>query len=165
MHWSTCFRLNQALNPSTRTRTFGGNKRNASDYWVWGQCSSSHDTDLVADVSLDPSTRLYLPSSARTRGCAPERLHSTFQGLAEGIHSGLGVGLGAMIGGVLYAGLGARKCFIVSAVLPASSFALLSLPVLQEHWQAIFKPTPALDGPLNNVGRYELFSEASVEGL
>lgn len=135
-------------------------------YCVWDECSFSGDTDLVADVPLDLSTRLYLPSSARTRGCTPEKLHSTFQGLAEGIHSGLGVGLGTMMEwGRFVCRSWSSKCFLISAVLPASSLALLSLPVLQEHWQARFKPASASEGPLGNVGRYELFSEASVEGL
>lgn len=38
------------------------------------------------------------------------------------------MGLGAMLGGVLYAGLGARRCFAVSASLPSLSLFLIVLP-------------------------------------
>lgn len=55
-------------------------------------------------------------------------MRTTIQGFVTGLHWGLGFGLGAVFGGVLYAGLGARLCFGVSAVLPFLSLVLLALP-------------------------------------
>lgn len=55
-------------------------------------------------------------------------MRTTIQGVVSGIHWGLGFGLGAMLGGLLYAGLGASRCFAVSAALPSLSLLLLVLP-------------------------------------
>ncbi|CAM9175600.1 unnamed protein product [Laminaria digitata] len=59
---------------------------------------------------------------------APAHMRTTIQGVVTGLHWGLGFGLGAVFGGVLYAGLGARLCFGVSAILPSLSLLLLSVP-------------------------------------
>lgn len=61
-------------------------------------------------------------------------LRTTVQGVVSGLHWGLGVGIGSMLGGVLYAGLGARLCFAISAVLPLLSLLLLSLPMAREWY-------------------------------
>ncbi|CAN0009048.1 unnamed protein product [Ectocarpus fasciculatus] len=61
-------------------------------------------------------------------GIAPAHLRTTIQGVVSGIHWGMGFGLGAMLGGLLYAGLGASRCFAVSAALPSLSLLLLVLP-------------------------------------
>lgn len=63
-------------------------------------------------------------------------MHSTFQGLVTGIHWGIGYGLGAMIGGVMYAGIGARMCFEIGAVLPSLSMTLLLLPGFRRWYVA-----------------------------
>lgn len=62
------------------------------------------------------------------------RLRTTIQGVVSGLHRGFGFGLGAVIGGILYAGLGARLCFGVSAVLPSLSLVLLALPTARSYF-------------------------------
>lgn len=39
-----------------------------------------------------------------------------------------------MLGGFLYAGLGASRCFAVSAALPSLSLLLLALPAARRWW-------------------------------
>lgn len=49
-------------------------------------------------------------------------------GVFSGLHHGLGVGLGSLIGGYVYACLGAKSSFRVCAALPTISLLLLALP-------------------------------------
>ncbi|CAM9324048.1 unnamed protein product [Ectocarpus sp. 4 AP-2014] len=74
--------------------------------------------------------------------CCCPHLRTTIQGVVSGIHWGLGFGLGAMLGGLLYAGLGASRCFAVSAALPSLSLLLLVLPTAR-RW---ISGTDARDG-------------------
>lgn len=69
-----------------------------------------------------------------------------------------------MVGGILYASLGARKCFCLGAILPSLSLVLLSLPTLRVCRQRRPIPTRASEEPLTGGGEYELVSKASVEG-
>ncbi|CAM9899108.1 unnamed protein product, partial [Sphacelaria rigidula] len=52
---------------------------------------------------------------------------STIQGLVTGVHWGFGFGFGAIGGGMMYKGLGAKKCFLVSSALPTMALVLLCL--------------------------------------
>lgn len=74
-------------------------------------------------------------------------LRATIQGAVSGLHGGLGLGLGAMLGGVLYASLGARRCFAVCASLPSLSLLLLVLPTVR-HW----RKSPGVGGRQRTTG-------------
>ncbi|CAN0152401.1 unnamed protein product [Ectocarpus sp. 12 AP-2014] len=55
-------------------------------------------------------------------------LRTTMQASVGSVKRGLGYGLGAIVGGVSYANLGPRQCFLATAALPA--FSLLFLVIL-----------------------------------
>ncbi|CBJ26723.1 conserved unknown protein [Ectocarpus siliculosus] len=85
-------------------------------------------------------------------GIAPAHLRTTMQASVGGLKRGLGYGLGAIVGGVSYANLGPRRCFLATAALPALSLLfLVILPRINivgglrkqgagkeglEHWEA-----------------------------
>ena len=88
----------------------------------------------------------------------------------SGLHWGLGFGLGAMLGGVLYAGLGARRCFAVSSCLPSLSLLLLVLPTARRwcssHGVGGLRPRAGLAKGRRHGGgdgrMYELVGKASA---
>eukprot|EP00904_Undaria_pinnatifida_P012587 jgi/Undpi1/8459/HiC_scaffold_25.g10926.m1 len=59
---------------------------------------------------------------------SPAGSKTTMIGVFSGLHHGLGVGLGSLIGGYVYACLGAKSSFRVCAALPTISLLLLALP-------------------------------------
>ncbi|CAN0074740.1 unnamed protein product [Ectocarpus sp. 6 AP-2014] len=85
---------------------------------------------------------MWAATTEYAHGIAPAHLRTTIQGVVSGIHWGLGFGLGAVLGGLLYAGLGASRCFAVSAALPSLSLLLLVLPTAK-RW---ISGTDARDG-------------------
>jgi MFS family permease len=60
---------------------------------------------------------------------APAGLHSTVQGIVNGLHWGLGVGSGAVCGGILYQNYGAVFTFKCGAVLSTVSLALIGAAI------------------------------------
>jgi len=65
-----------------------------------------------------------------------------------------------MLGGFLYAGLGASRCFAVSAALPSLSLMLLAMPTARRWWRS--RAGGGLGG--SGVGRtYELVGKVSDE--
>lgn len=105
------------------------------------------------------------PSTAPTTA----HLQTTIQGIVSGLHWGLGFGLGAIFGGMLYAGLGARLCFRVSAVLPALSLLLLALSKARHCYGNRGKPrarwmTPSGQRGQSDGGKYELVAMVSTGG-
>ena len=66
-----------------------------------------------------------------------------------------------MLGGFLYAGLGASRCFAVSAALPSLSLALLALPTARRWWHG--KTGAGLGGGGGDGQSYELVGKVSDE--
>ena len=102
--------------------------------------------------------RSSLPSPlARMDITLPAWLQTTIQGVVSGLHWGLGAGLGAMMGGVLYASLGPRLCFRVSAALPSISLLLLALPTVRRWCSRVRSVSREGNGAL-----YELVEKVSM---
>lgn len=97
----------------------------------------SRGRSLSFPRSLSASPPLHSPGRAHDpgqnqHGNPTENLHSTFQGLVTGVHMGFGYGLGAVMGGIIYATFGARRCFGLGTMLPSLSLTLLSLHTVRQ---------------------------------